>query len=1832
MSASQDDAGEGGDEEAAAHRPSPLSTHPDTFIRFKLSHIDVVTRTASQWSEFDSRVSPFSKDKLRAVPEIRIFGATDRGQRVVAHVHGAFPYVYVEYKGGKLDPDSVNSYIYRLGLALNHAMSLSLPSRKFDEDKSPQFVAFIVPCKGIPFYGFHVGYKPFLKIYCVDPRYKKRMATILRSGHLMKTKFEVFEDHVSFLLQFMLDANLYGCGWVDVGECLFRGPVPEHVEAPEDVYDPPSCSGPFTSRLYTDQTIPLSRIHSSSGPTKLSYCPLELDVNMESILNRHATVPRNIHHDFVEKLHPSSTKPEKLVHSVRELWEDERRRREARGETGPEDASDDPGPPREWDKREPDDPVWQGEAMLRAKFDLLSSDDTKAYRAQPGFAKRVPGFATFVREHQKSKGVQTGWLDMMRTTFEQVDAVFPGRMQEDQREEYVFSAWAVKGIGLKVARDAVAGQVFSRGGSEARASVAPERDFDADAWKVSNAARGKRRSTSLAEDGGDESFDEEDYEDQAPPTTQAEVREKERKRLEKEDKIAKETLEDGDLEEDDIPLLDDEELEMVSDGVVVVGERERPIGNGGDDKRWEEDDDREGDGDDEAPPPKRRKRAGSFSSIASDALDDIVSHPDTEISPPAKPIKAPQLPPPARHNPFSSPLKGPRVRFASSTDGSSPAAGSDALYGDWDGVESEEEDEPVVQQPEGALLPEPSPTTVPPTAKSSSYSNPDSLEHLPSDAFDDYFPTPTEADPGPSTLPAELRSDGAYTKDEERQRTQSETLSNPSATMTVLSNQTQDSTSFRGTPLQPQDSKDSITSSTSSAVPLFVPFTFLSGASDSSTSQPPKRTSNYPLSSTAYTWAAPPPSASDLLDTIEQHGAPRVPYPGPFYSKPEDVPARRFEFGGRTFQLLGDRIRHTPSFQPWGEGRVKETSKYPSTKFESTTFLKWQWCDLPPSWNDAQSWLASSKPAELQEKIYAAKAPQVEGPTQVSKGGPKLSAKMAAPTHEKQHMSILTMELQMNARKGFLPDPEKDAITALFYCFQTENEDIEPNGRTNQRIVGCIAIGDMDTTRRLGNVPFRVDVVDDERELISLFIDKVQTEWDPEIVAGYEVHRTSWGYLIDRARLHFDWDIVNDLGRMMSEGTGKVGTKDSDRWGYNQSSTLNFTGRHVFSIWRVLKADNQLLQNSFEHVAWSILKQRTPHFSYDTLSHWSASELPHQFARVFSYWINRVEMDIELLEEAETITQNSEMARVYGVDFKSVRLRGSQFRVEAVMFRIAKPESFLLLSSTREEVGRQNAAECQPLIMEPKSGFYKSPLLVLDFQSLYPSVMIAYNYCYSTCLGRIGTFKGVSKLGTTIYDPPPGLLTLLKDDVNISPNGFAFAKPHIRMSLLSKMLTELLDSRVMVKDGMKRVSADKALVRLLNGRQLALKLLANVTYGYTSATFSGRMPCVEIADAIVQTGRETLERAVETVRSTPAWGAEVVYGDTDSLFISLPGRSKADAFRIGQEIADKVTSQNPRPIKLKFEKVYLPSFLLAKKRYVGFSYETPKVAEPAFDAKGIETIRRDGFLAIQKMEENCLKILFRTADLSQVKEFCQRQWAKLLAGDVSPQDFTYAKAVKLGTYSENGVPPPGAAVATRLMAKDPRAEPSYGERVPYILIQAEKGTRQVDRAVTPAEFLSDSRVRLDTTHYITRGMIPALNRFFNLVGADVTGWFAEMPKVQRLVTVSNSTKVGKKALLDEHYASDRCLACDGPDGYGGVCAVCKKAPGEVNYSLMARARDAFVRESALHKICSSCEGSPAGEEVACYSLDCPTLYSRAKAVNESSRIRTLLEDVEHLML
>lgn len=102
------------------------------------------------------------------------------------------------------------------------------------------------------------------------------------------------------------------------------------------------------------------------------------------------------------------------------------------------------------------------------------------------------------------------------------------------------------------------------------------------------------------------------------------------------------------------------------------------------------------------------------------------------------------------------------------------------------------------------------------------------------------------------------------------------------------------------------------------------------------------------------------------------------------------------------------------------------------------------------------------------------------------------------------------------------------------------------------------------------------------------------------------------------------------------------------------------------------------------------------------------------------------------------------------------------------------------------------------------------------------------------------------------------------------------------------------------------------------------------------------------------------------------------------MFVLLKGRTLREAFRIGQEIASEITAINPSPVTLKMEKVYYPCVLLTKKRYVGYSYENADQVEPIFDAKGIETVRRDSCHAVAKILEQSLRILFESSNVSLV--------------------------------------------------------------------------------------------------------------------------------------------------------------------------------------------------------------------------------------------------------
>jgi DNA polymerase zeta len=184
--------------------------------------------------------------------------------------------------------------------------------RRTNEQAAPQYLRAVVLVRGVHFYGFHHSYSPFLKIHFVDPRVVTRAATILQSGTVMTTRFRVFESHINYPLQFMCDFALYGCGWLDMSHVQQRTAKPSAL-----------------TQLSNESNTQTKLLFPLSGHFCETRTPLEVDVAAYHIMNRHRVTARNMHHEL--KIPGAPLPSEPLISSVRELWEDERRQRAARG-------------------------------------------------------------------------------------------------------------------------------------------------------------------------------------------------------------------------------------------------------------------------------------------------------------------------------------------------------------------------------------------------------------------------------------------------------------------------------------------------------------------------------------------------------------------------------------------------------------------------------------------------------------------------------------------------------------------------------------------------------------------------------------------------------------------------------------------------------------------------------------------------------------------------------------------------------------------------------------------------------------------------------------------------------------------------------------------------------------------------------------------------------------------------------------------------------------------------------------------------------------------------------------------------------------------------------------------------------------------------------------------------------------------------------------------------------------------------------------------------------------------------------------------------------------
>merc|ERR1712048_510909 len=427
-------------------------------------------------------------------------------------------------------------------------------------------------------------------------------------------------------------------------------------------------------------------------------------------------------------------------------------------------------------------------------------------------------------------------------------------------------------------------------------------------------------------------------------------------------------------------------------------------------------------------------------------------------------------------------------------------------------------------------------------------------------------------------------------------------------------------------------------------------------------------------------------------------------------------------------------------------------------------------------------------------------------------------------------------------------------------------------------------------------------------------------------------------------------------------------------------------------------------------------------------------------------------------------------------------------------------------------------------VLEPITGFYKKPISTLDFASLYPSIMMAHNLCYCTLV------------------PPDRVPHTNPEDMTKTPCGDHFMKRGSRRGLLPMILEELLSARKKAKKEM--AEADDPLKKMvLNGRQLALKISANSVYGFTGATV-GVLPCLQISSSVTAFGRLMIDQTKQQVeekyciKNGYANDAQVVYGDTDSVFVKFGVDTVAEAMKLGEEAADMVSETFLKPIKLEFEKVYCPFLLMNKKRYAGLYWTNP-VKYDKLDTKGIETVRRDNCALVRQVVDTVLNKILIDKSVDAAMEYVTKTIGDLLQNKVDLSLLVITKSLGKGANPEDYHSKQAhVELAERMRRRDPSTAPGSGDRVPYVMLSAAKNVPAYERS-EDLLYVLENNLSIDAQHYIDHQLHQPLMRIF---GPILPNAESVLFKGDHMRTKSNPTpSTGMMAKFMTRGL--RCLGC-----------------------------------------------------------------------------------------
>ncbi|MEE9323313.1 MAG: DNA-directed DNA polymerase [Candidatus Aenigmarchaeota archaeon] len=700
-------------------------------------------------------------------------------------------------------------------------------------------------------------------------------------------------------------------------------------------------------------------------------------------------------------------------------------------------------------------------------------------------------------------------------------------------------------------------------------------------------------------------------------------------------------------------------------------------------------------------------------------------------------------------------------------------------------------------------------------------------------------------------------------------------------------------------------------------------------------------------------------------------------------------------------------------------------------------------------------------------------------------------------------MKFLALDIECISMKGGeMPDSRKDPIIMISLVFSEPYKGKE---------------GLVMSTRSDKDVLF----FEDEKEMLKGLIDMIM-DYDPDMITGFNINNFDFPYILDRMKEN---EVYANFGRCKKQVMkNQVMNKFK----------INIAGRVIVDSFEIAKRDFSLKRYNLDTVAGELIGEKKDPIKQSQIEKfWKGDQ--EKFRRLVSYSKKDSRLALDLLLKLNLLDKYTALSKVSGTLLQDILDSGETTRIENLILREFNKEGYVLpCRPDGSEVSRREKLRKIELkggyVIEPDKGLHSS-VLVLDFRSMYPSLIRTFNICPTTLI--------------------------LGDDIEgsvKSPSGARFVPENVRKGIIPRILEHLMDER----SGIKKVMIEEEeseRIREMKAKEFALKIMSNAFYGHFGYP-RAKVYSLDIANSITAFGRDTIKKTREYIEKK--FGYKVVYGDTDSVMIKVPFKDLEKMRKAGGEVSKSVTSLLKGIMELEFEKVFKRFLPLTKKRYAAWYFEMGKDGwKDGIETKGIETVRRDWCDLTSETIKRVLDIILKKNDIKLALEYFKSVVDDMVAGKIPIQKLVITKTMTKRAEGYVGIQP-HAELAKKIQKRSPAEAPGVGDRIGYVIT---KGLELLSKRTEDPLYVIEKGLEIDSKYYIENQLLPPLERVFIALGISKTELLGKGKQVDLLGAINglykkaNEVKEVEEVPINEvkGFVCKKCYKTYSIPPLSGVC-------------------------------------------------------------------------------